>query len=215
MRFLLWPWPLVSYHPASPADPICASPRLALELAANPLCQYACLTRRCGTTWVCQIVQSLRSRGDMDFEEINLVGRAAETPRPSRRWFPRTPCTNRQPASLIAFRSSSRQLEWQRPLLCLPGEPGHLLLCSHATRPHRPSLQAIPCLEMAWDGGYGEPDQPQRWQPRVFKTHWWVAGQLGVAWRGVVSMHVWCRRCVWAGQLEAQAASRAVRRARV
>lgn len=59
---------------------------------------------KCGTTWVCQIVQSLRSRGDMDFEEINL---------------------------------------------------------------------AIPCLEMAWDGGYGEPDQPQRWHPRVFKTHWW------------------------------------------
>lgn len=27
---------------------------------------------KCGTTWVCQMVQSLRSRGDMDFEEINL-----------------------------------------------------------------------------------------------------------------------------------------------
>ena len=28
---------------------------------------------KCGTTLVCQIVQSLRSRGDMSFEEINLV----------------------------------------------------------------------------------------------------------------------------------------------
>ncbi|KAL4457844.1 hypothetical protein ABPG75_012709 [Micractinium tetrahymenae] len=63
---------------------------------------------KCGTTWVCQIVQSLRSRGNMDFDEINLVG-------------------------------------WGHPL------PADGL----------------------WDGGYGEPDQPQRWQPRVFKTHWW------------------------------------------
>ncbi|KAI7840353.1 hypothetical protein COHA_005899 [Chlorella ohadii] len=27
---------------------------------------------KCGTTWVCQLVQTLRSRGDMSFEEINL-----------------------------------------------------------------------------------------------------------------------------------------------
>lgn len=28
---------------------------------------------KCGTTWVCQIIHSLRTRGDMNFEEINLV----------------------------------------------------------------------------------------------------------------------------------------------
>lgn len=28
---------------------------------------------KCGTTWTCQMVQSLRSRGDMSFDEINMV----------------------------------------------------------------------------------------------------------------------------------------------
>ncbi|PRW56116.1 sulfotransferase isoform A [Chlorella sorokiniana] len=59
---------------------------------------------KCGTTWVCQLVQTLRSRGDMSFEEINLV---------------------------------------------------------------------IPCIEMAWDGGYKDLQAPQPWSPRVFKTHIW------------------------------------------
>lgn len=32
-----------------------------------------CTPPKCGTTWLCQIVHSLRTHGNMDFEEINLV----------------------------------------------------------------------------------------------------------------------------------------------
>lgn len=74
-----------------------------------------------GTTLVCQIVQSLRSGGDMSFDEINLV---------------------------------------------------------------------IPCLEMAYDYGYCDLDAPQRWNPRVYKTHAWYPhcprGQEGVKYVYVV-----------------------------
>ena len=42
-------------------------------LPSSPACLPA-EPGRCGTTWVCQFVPALRSRGDMDFEEINLVG---------------------------------------------------------------------------------------------------------------------------------------------
>ncbi|PSC71632.1 sulfotransferase [Micractinium conductrix] len=59
---------------------------------------------KCGTTWLCQIVQSLRSRGDMDFEEINLE---------------------------------------------------------------------MPCVEMWHEYGLAGLEEPQRWQPCVFKTHFW------------------------------------------
>ena len=59
---------------------------------------------KCGTTLLCQIVQSLRSGGDMEFEEINLE---------------------------------------------------------------------IPCLEMGWDYGYKDLQAPQKYLPRVFKTHFW------------------------------------------
>ena len=51
--------------------PIMALP--ACPPARPPACPPARLPARCGTTWACQIVQSLRSGGDMGFEEINLA----------------------------------------------------------------------------------------------------------------------------------------------
>ncbi|WIA37926.1 hypothetical protein OEZ86_001303 [Tetradesmus obliquus] len=59
---------------------------------------------KCGTTWMSQVVQSLRSSGDMDFEDIDLV---------------------------------------------------------------------MPYLEFAHDYGITNLDVEQRWQPRLFKTHFW------------------------------------------
>lgn len=57
-----------------------------------------------GTTWMLQVVQSLRSNGDMDFEDIDLV---------------------------------------------------------------------MPYLEFAHDYGITDLDEEQRWQPLLFKTHFW------------------------------------------
>jgi hypothetical protein len=57
-----------------------AEGRLAgANLAVTPQDIMLVSPPKCGTTWLCQIVHMLRARGDMSFEEINLVGRTGMT----------------------------------------------------------------------------------------------------------------------------------------
>lgn len=64
--------------PSQPNEPTLAGKTKGHQFQPGPEDVFIVSPPKCGTTWVCQIVQSLRSRGDMSFEEINLVRGAEE-----------------------------------------------------------------------------------------------------------------------------------------
>ena len=142
---------------------------------------------KCGTTWVCQLVQTLRSRGDMSFE----VRRCAKLCCACCLWYCCRRCRLHFTAAGLAV-VERQSLESRRHLALLHYRQ-HVNTCHASARQLRPPLfqscllapsftlqeinLVIPCIEMAWDGGYKDLQAPQA-SGASAGNHQWLAAVL-------------------------------------